>query len=532
MFCRSIWSQRSARILVATLIVALPGLAVAPMAEAEPKEKPLKASTFKRGKKALPETKQVEIKPTGPLVISIALNSQHLTVFDGTTPIATSRISSGKIGHSTPTGVYSILEKNRIHHSNIYSGAPMPNMQRITWSGIALHAGVVPGYPASHGCVRLPSGFSSKLFSMTRVGTRVIISRDLKEPQAVSHKWLAAVSGPEAIVASAEPQAGGERRLSPAERREAELGAIMTDIREAGYALAGLRFGVEHVVREADAKRALLQEKRSEVQQLQAAWRKQDAERQAAKRDLDKFTRTRLARLDTGVANDASPQETEQQTALEERFTVAADAADDAELAFKAAETALEPFEAQYLAAEDARKSVMMAIEAARTKLASAREAEQAFKRREAKRAMPVSVLISRSKGRLYVRQGWEQIMDVPVTFDRPDDLVGTHVFTALEPEAGSKSVRWSVVSIDTPVAKPGSSKRDRDGKKAKPVDVPQAASAPQTVEAALSRVAIPVETREEIADLMKPGSSIIVSDFGLGNETGEYTDFIVQTRQ
>ncbi len=194
----------------------------------------------------------------------------------------------------------------------------------------------------------------------------------------------------------------------------AELATITTDIREAGYALAGLRAGVEHVVREVDEKRAVYQSKRREVETLQAMWRKQDAERQAAKRDLDKFTRTRLARLDTGVATMQRLRRRSSRARSKLALTAAADAADDAELAFKAAEAALQPFEADYLAAEDARKSVMMAIEAARTKLANAREAEEAFKRREAKRAMPVSVLISRAKGRLYVRQGWEQIMDVP----------------------------------------------------------------------------------------------------------------------
>ncbi len=112
MFRCSLSSKKSARILAATLLVALPGLALSPAVEAEPKQKPLKASSAKRSKQTAQESKQADVKPTGPLVISVSLNSQHLTVFDGTTAIATSRISSGKIGHSTPTGVYSFSRKS------------------------------------------------------------------------------------------------------------------------------------------------------------------------------------------------------------------------------------------------------------------------------------------------------------------------------------------------------------------------------------------------------------------------------------
>lgn len=125
-----------------------------------------------------------------PLTIVISLGSQQLKVFDSRGLVARSRISSGRRGYDTPTGIFTILQKNRQHYSNLYDSAPMPNMQRLTWSGVALHAGHLPGYPASHGCIRLPYGFSRSLFSMTQLGTRVIVLDDMVEPQSFRHPQL------------------------------------------------------------------------------------------------------------------------------------------------------------------------------------------------------------------------------------------------------------------------------------------------------------------------------------------------------
>ena len=117
-------------------------------------------------------------------------SKQSLTVYDDGKIIATSKVSTGKPGHDTPTGIFSILEKRKYHESNIYSNAPMPWMQRLTWSGIALHEGKVPNYPASHGCVRLPSGFAKTLFSMTERGAHVIIADEDVAPVVVRHPFL------------------------------------------------------------------------------------------------------------------------------------------------------------------------------------------------------------------------------------------------------------------------------------------------------------------------------------------------------
>ena len=118
--------------------------------------------------------KAFQPQPVHLIVISIA--KQRISIYGSGGLLAQSAISSGQAGHRTPTGVFSVIQKNRFHRSNIYSGAPMPYMQRITWSGIALHAGVIPGYPASHGCIRLPHHFAAELWGMTKMGARVIVA--------------------------------------------------------------------------------------------------------------------------------------------------------------------------------------------------------------------------------------------------------------------------------------------------------------------------------------------------------------------
>jgi uncharacterized protein YjbI with pentapeptide repeats/lipoprotein-anchoring transpeptidase ErfK/SrfK/peptidoglycan hydrolase-like protein with peptidoglycan-binding domain len=125
-----------------------------------------------------------------PLMIVISLGQQRVEIYRGTELVTNAKISSGKPGYDTRTGVFSILEKRRYHHSNLFSGAPMPWMQRMTWTGTALHAGIVPGYPASHGCVRLPFSFAPKLFQMTNVGENVVVAQSRVVPKPVEHPNL------------------------------------------------------------------------------------------------------------------------------------------------------------------------------------------------------------------------------------------------------------------------------------------------------------------------------------------------------
>jgi hypothetical protein len=126
-----------------------------------------------------------ERSPAGPVVVIVSIPDQLVHVYRNGKQIAVSTCSTGKPGHSTPTGAFVILEKAVTHHSNLYNNAPMPNMQRLTWGGVALHAGELPGYPASHGCVRLPKAFSRLLYTVTSIGTAVIVADKTSAPADV-----------------------------------------------------------------------------------------------------------------------------------------------------------------------------------------------------------------------------------------------------------------------------------------------------------------------------------------------------------
>lgn len=183
-----------------------------------------------------------EKSPGGPVAIIVSIPDQLVHVYRGGVRIGLSTCSTGKQGHSTPTGVFTILEKDKDHRSSTYNDAPMPNMNRLTWSGVALHAGDLPGYPASHGCVRLPLKFSEHLFSVTHVGTPVIVADDHSEPSVVTHPGPALSS-----LATHEIQAaiaGLEKKdLPPRERHEDMQHAVSLLVSHADRELYILRDG-------------------------------------------------------------------------------------------------------------------------------------------------------------------------------------------------------------------------------------------------------------------------------------------------
>ena len=139
----------------------------------------------------------------GPLQIIISIADQRISLYENGALVARSSVSTGVERHPTPLGVFSVLSKKKWHRSNIYSAAPMPYMQRITWSGIALHAGDLPGYPASHGCIRLTNDFAIRLWHLTKSGTRVIIAHEDVRPVEITKPQLFV---PKPRVASASPE--------------------------------------------------------------------------------------------------------------------------------------------------------------------------------------------------------------------------------------------------------------------------------------------------------------------------------------
>src|SRR6201996_6226521 len=136
-----------------------------------------------------------EAVTTGPVVMVVSVTEQRAYVYRNGVLIAATTVSTGRPGHVTPTGVFTVLQKQKEHRSSIYDSAPMPYMQRLTWGGVALHAGGLPGYPESHGCVHLPSEFAKELFDMSPPGMTVVIADAATEPTWVNHPgYLAPVS--------------------------------------------------------------------------------------------------------------------------------------------------------------------------------------------------------------------------------------------------------------------------------------------------------------------------------------------------
>ncbi|MCW5694710.1 MAG: L,D-transpeptidase [Pseudolabrys sp.] len=340
-------------------------------------------------------------KPAGPVTIVVSVAKQRVTLFADGKEVAAAPVSTGVAGHETPLGVFAVISKARYHESNLYSSAPMPYMQRITWSGIALHEGPLPGHAASHGCIRLPGSFASSLYGFTRLGARVVVTRDPVAPVEFSSPRLFVPKKPEEV-----PVATGSVPLTPVVLAEAQTTGSVTSN---GAPSIG---------------------------------------------------------ANPATAPDAAP----------------APAID------KKAETA--------------------------------------------KRKGPVSVFVSRKTGRLYVRQNFEPVFDMPVTIAEPDKPWGTHIFTAMEIK--DDQVRWTALTVPS-----GYLPKVETGKRGKKLSARETerrarlaadlAAAP-TPEVALERFEMPKDAVDRIGELLKPGSSLIVSDNGPSDETGEGTDFVVAT--
>lgn len=165
---------------------------------ARPSAPPMAPVTPRRPKAKRDDTQFAKpAGPVGPLQIVVSIAKQRAAVFSKGVRIAEAPISTGVPGHPTPLGIFSVISKSRHHQSNIYSGAPMPYMHRITWSGIALHQGPLPGFPASHGCIRLPEAFASKLWGISKLGMRVVVTRDEPAPVAIDNARLFVPKKPE-----------------------------------------------------------------------------------------------------------------------------------------------------------------------------------------------------------------------------------------------------------------------------------------------------------------------------------------------
>ncbi len=455
------------------------------------------------------DVKTAAASPEPPLFVVVSIADQQASVYNRDGLVARSMISTGVPGHPTPKGVFTIIGRERYHRSNIYSGAPMPLMQRITWSGIAMHVGVVPGRPASHGCIRLPAAFAAKLWGMTRIGERVIISpREvtpidfahplLPAPKMIALTYAGQAPSPGATVPWASPKDFAEQLKA---RAVADAAAAAKTVKEAAAAVVQLQ---EEVARAAAERQAAEAMQASALSKAGRAMASLDAAR--AGKDKQSQVSARLNAMDAppiGKADaDRLPSEPTEAAAATARLEMAnsAFAAKDGQLT-------------------DALK-----------RLSDATAASQASANAEAdarRRLTPVSVLISRKDHRIYVRQGLAPLFDAPISVRDPDAPFGSHVFIATA--ADGTSLRWSVVSL--PQQEP------RERSKVRPEQIE-----PQSIDVsvrnvsgpaeALERVGMTDDIRDRIAERLWIGGSIIVSDQPLSGETGNVgTDITVKMR-
>jgi len=329
----------------------------------------------------------------------VSIKRQQVTIYDADGWIMRAPVSTGTTGRETPSGVFSVVEKDKDHHSSLYDDAAMPNMERITWSGIALHGGPLPGYAASHGCVRMPYEFAETLFDKTRIGMRVIIAPNDAEPVAFSDPAL--------LVPNA-------KALADAPARAEALGREAADAEKAA---ADAKNAAAKAVREQAALTLPLR---------QLEWQKGVADAQRAY-------------ADRVFAAAKTQQATVQADELKQK---AADLAAKIDAARADAKNKL-----------DAATAAKAAAEAAKPKMAATAKAAL-----EAKLALePVSIFISRATQKLYVRRdthsrlpdGGEKFdtIEVPVAIRNPGKPIGTHVFTAMAQTEGG--LRWTAVTIE-----------------------------------------------------------------------------------
>ena len=167
-----------------------------------------------------------------PIMAIVSIKTQQVTLYDADGWILRAPVSTGTTGRETPAGVFAVIEKDKDHRSTMYDDAWMPNMQRITWNGIALHGGPLPGYAASHGCVRMPFGFAEKLFDKTRIGMRVIISPNDAEPVEFSHPALFVPKAEAIAAAPAQAEALAREAAEAAKAADEAKKAAATAARE------------------------------------------------------------------------------------------------------------------------------------------------------------------------------------------------------------------------------------------------------------------------------------------------------------
>src|SRR5277367_3567632 len=232
-----------------------------------------------------------------PIMAIVSTKSQQVTIYDADGWILRAPVSTGTTGRETPAGVFALLEKDKDHHSSLYDDAWMPNMQRITWNGVALHGGALPGYAASHGCVRMPYGFAEKLFDKTRIGMRVIISPNDAAPVEFSHPALFMPSADAVAAAPARAKTLAREATEAATTADEAKKAAATAAREAASLTASLR-KLEQLKKSADAELAFADKALAAAKTDEAKARAEERQQKAAAKAADLGTQLDTAKAD------------------------------------------------------------------------------------------------------------------------------------------------------------------------------------------------------------------------------------------
>ncbi len=455
-----------------------------------------------------------------PIMAIVSIKSQQVTLYDADGWILRAPVSTGITGRETPSGVFTVVEKDKDHHSNLYDDASMPNMQRLTWSGIAMHAGPLPGHAASHGCVRLPYDFAENIFDKTPMGMRVIISPNDAEPVAFTAPALLAPNA-EAIAAAPAraDQLADDAVKATKEAEEAKRAAALAT-RAASSVAATLR-KMELLKTRAEAERTYTEKVVAAAEANLA--KAEDNKQKATAKVADISSQIDAAKVDSPASpDDAAPATGRHAPALatparklqmlkmhaDGELAMAERAVDAAKATLARAEDSKQKATAkaadlstQFDAAKSDPKSKLDAAAAAQAaaKAADAKKVAAIAAARDAKLALePISLFVSRSTQKLYVRRGFEVGYEVPVTIRDPDKPLGTHVLTAVASASGD--FRWTAVTIDN-----GDSARD-----------------------AFDRITFPKEVLDRIGPTALPRSSIIISDEPANREQNYRTEFVV----
>jgi hypothetical protein len=504
----------------------------------------------RRPKVRRPQAKKIEApesgKPQGPLIIAISIERQNLKIYDANGFFAETPISTGVRGHPTPMGVFSVIQKHKFHHSNIYSGAPMPYMQRITWSGVAMHAGVLPGYPASHGCIRMPMAFAVKMWNWTKMGARVVIIPGEITPAGFSHPLLAERRVLPKPIAANEPQLDAPPAAKADKAADAAPSPVTLETSPELRSTVGHDNGVKPII----AEQATTAPLRVQTHTAYASGQRPAAKASVTMSDAALSGGTASPRDAAAAAIGSAPAISASETAKSEPEAAPAKRGEMISTDEKPADAAkLEASANESTKGEGKPDESIKAVTDINPSAPDLKQDQTRVPDREKaapkpdpaasattpKRTGQIAVFISRKDSRLYVRQNFAALFDVPVTIAPSDRPLGTHVFTAQVDKNDANVLRWSVVSLPTPARYSERHYEDervsRRRKIAGAVEV-KALPVPDSPAEALDRLTIPADAMARITEALSTGGSIIVSDQGISaSETGEGTDFIVSLR-